>query len=161
MQKLSSRRAFGNLLAGVMMALAAILAVPAAAAAEPAKNAAESIDETCRNNGGGGYVSCNGKDPVAMNCTGNSTKATVKAKNGVQIELRYSSSCQAYWTRYINTPGATGEARIKGTNMVQTKTLAAYKGEEGWTRMLSAAQNPKACLFFWYAPFSEYMESCA
>ncbi|WP_204292624.1 DUF2690 domain-containing protein, partial [Micromonospora gifhornensis] len=164
-KKLSGRRTLGNLLAAITLAFPVVLAVPATASAETAISTTEaavaSVDETCRNNGGGGYVSCNGKDPVAMNCTGNSTKASVKAKNGVFIELRYSTSCQAYWTRYTNTPGSTGEARIKGTNMVQKKTLAAYPGEEGWTRMLSAAQKPKACLFFWYAPFSEYLESCA
>ncbi|WP_091453991.1 DUF2690 domain-containing protein [Micromonospora inyonensis] len=96
-------------------------------------------------------MSCNGKDPVALGCSTATTVDYVTAKNGVFIELRYSSACQAYWTRYTNYPGSTGEARIKSTigSTVYRKTLAGYAGEEGWTPMMAANQSPEACLFFY------------
>ncbi|TDC38518.1 DUF2690 domain-containing protein [Micromonospora sp. KC213] len=136
--------------------LTALLAAPGLASAAPTTD-----PDTCRNGGGSGYLSCNGKDPVKMGCSG-STVADGVAKNGVYIELRYSSSCQAYWTRYTNDPGSAGEARIKSTtgSLIYRKNLAAYKGETGWTPMMAANQRPEGCLFFYYAPFSEYMEYC-
>ncbi|MFI7621390.1 DUF2690 domain-containing protein [Micromonospora echinofusca] len=145
-----------NLMAVAALALAAMLSTPGPASAGPLSD-----PDLCRNGGGSGYLSCNGKDPNSMGCTGVSTKASVKAKNGVFIELRYSTSCQAYWTRYTNTPGSTGEARIKGNSVTYKKTLAGYAGETGWTPMAAANQSPEACLFFYYAPFGEYLESCA
>jgi hypothetical protein len=143
-----------NILVAFVMMVGAMAVAPGAAWAGTATD-----PDVCRNGGGSGYLSCNGKDPSAMGCTG-VTKASGQAKNGVFIELRYSSTCQAYWTRYTNDGGASGEARIKGTSVTYKKTLAAYAGETGWTPMAAANQSPRACLFFWYAPYSQYMEYC-
>ncbi|GIJ81060.1 hypothetical protein Xph01_54920 [Micromonospora phaseoli] len=140
------------------LALGALVGVPASAMAGPA-----AVPEGCRNAGGGGYASCNGKDPQAMGCSsGATTTASGRAKNGVWVELRYSSGCQAYWTRYTNTPGSTGDARIwNGAGTVfYKKTLAAYAGETGWTPMMAANVNPDACLYFYYADLREWMEYC-
>lgn len=117
------------------------------------------IEDTCRNNGGGGFVSCNGRDPEEMNCGQRENKGIVNAGNGVTIVLRYSASCQAYRTKYYNPYGGHGEVRIKGTTSTFSKTLAAYKGESGWTRMLSAAQNPKTCILFEHSAMG-WTESC-
>ncbi|GIM83981.1 hypothetical protein Sar04_15010 [Salinispora arenicola] len=117
------------------------------------------IEDTCRNNGGGGYVSCNGRDPEEMNCGQKSTVASFTSGNRVTVYLRYSASCQAYWTKYYNPYGNTGEARIKGATSTFGKTLAAYEGESGWTRMLSAAQNPKPCMFFKHSAWG-WVEDC-
>lgn len=134
----------------VVLACTPLAVLPTAASARPTSGSGiEVFETTCRNNGGGGgFVSCSGKDPVEMNCAQNSTKAFTTTRHGIFFELRYSASCQAYWTRYTNQGGDYGEARIKGTTLVSFKTLAVYRGETGWTRMLSAAQNPKACMFW-------------
>ncbi len=94
-----------------------------------------------------------------MNCGQKSDAGHFTSKTGVTVYLRYSASCQAYWAKYYNPYGGTGEVRIKGATSTFNKTLAAYKGESGWTRMLSAAQKPKACLLF-YLPGWDWVESC-
>ncbi|WP_431974630.1 DUF2690 domain-containing protein [Micromonospora haikouensis] len=151
-----------SLLGRARGAFAAAAVVAAALALTPGAAVAGTTTDPdiCRNGGGSGYLSCNGKDPSAMGCTG-VTKKDVVAKNGVYIELRYSSTCQAYWTRYTNTPGSSGTAWVRGNSVNYSKQLAAYAGETGWTPMAAANQNPRACLVFYYAPFSEWMESCA
>ncbi|MEV4810227.1 DUF2690 domain-containing protein [Micromonospora avicenniae] len=154
MAKLISSGRARNLVATAVLTFSTLLAAPGVASAAPMVD-----PDLCRNGGGSGYLSCNGKDPEALGCTG-ATKASVVTKNGVYIELRYSSLCQAYWTRYTNTPGSTGEARIKGNSVTYKKTLAAYAGETGWTPMAAANQSPRACLFFLYAT-GDYLESCA
>ncbi|MFC0029779.1 DUF2690 domain-containing protein [Micromonospora chaiyaphumensis] len=142
------------------MAVASMFVMTAVLAAPGAASASTTTDpDLCRNGGGSGYLSCNGKDPNALGCTG-VTKADGQAKNGVYIELRYSSTCQAYWTRYTNSGGSTGEAQIKGTSVTYKKTLAAYAGETGWTPMAAANQSPKACLHFYYAATSQWMDYC-
>jgi hypothetical protein len=143
-----------------ILAAAALTAVTAVVAPGTAWAGTTTDPDVCRNGGGSGYLSCNGKDPSAMGCSG-VTKASTTAKNGVYIELRYSSTCQAYWTRYTDPQGAGGEARIKGTSVTYRKTLAGYANETGWTPMAAANQSPHACLFFRYVGTGEYMESCA
>ncbi|SBT53241.1 DUF2690 domain-containing protein [Micromonospora narathiwatensis] len=149
------RRARGAV-AAAALAVAALAVTPGAAVA-----GTNADPDLCRNGGGSGYLSCNGKDPSALGCNGE-TKASVKAKNGVFIELRYSSTCQAYWTRYTNSAGgSTGTAWIRGNSVSYKKDLAAYANETGWTPMAAANQNPRACLVFRYAGTGEWLESCA
>ncbi|SIQ55762.1 DUF2690 domain-containing protein [Micromonospora avicenniae] len=143
-----------NFLAATVLAASALVASPNAAWAGTAAD-----PDLCRNGGGSGYLSCNGKDPNSLGCTG-TTVADGVAKNGVYIELRYSSGCQAYWTRYTNQYGSTGEARIKGNSVTYKKTLAAYAGETGWTPMAAANQNPRGCLYFYYSALAQWMEYC-
>ncbi|MER5700474.1 DUF2690 domain-containing protein [Micromonospora sp. NPDC002296] len=143
-----------NVLAAVAVVATALAATPGGATA-----GTNADPDVCRNGGSSSYYSCNGKDPNAMGCSGVTTDS-VTAKNSIFIELRYSSTCQAYWTRYTNYPGGASTAWIRGNSVNYKKDLAGYAGETGWTPMAAANQNPRACLQFYYAPFGEWMEAC-
>ncbi|SBT53228.1 DUF2690 domain-containing protein [Micromonospora narathiwatensis] len=154
MSRLFSLKHVRNILAASVLVAGALVAAPSAAWAGTAAD-----PDVCRNGGGSGYLSCNGKDPNTMGCTA-VTVAEGAARNGVYVELRYSSGCQAYWTRYTNKNGASGEARIKGNSVMYKKTLAAYAGETGWTPMAAANQSPHGCLFFYSQDWGQYVEYC-
>ncbi|MFE5539411.1 DUF2690 domain-containing protein [Streptomyces sp. NPDC056519] len=97
--------------------------------------------------------SCYGKDPQAMGCSSDAiTLDTVRTGREVTIELRGSQACGAYWTRYSNYFGFDGAVYTKSMStpgMATRKELAAYRGETGWTGMVSTSQTVLGCYAYW------------
>jgi hypothetical protein len=95
---------------------------------------------------------CNGLDPDQTGCS--SDAKTVRERYvsefAIDIELRYSSSCNAVWTRITNNWGFAGVAKVIGYyngefRREELKTLAAYRGEVSWTRMITATWLTYGC----------------
>lgn len=92
--------------------------------------------------------SCYGKDPQATGCTDAETLDSFGDGTGINVELRHSYACKSAWVRYRNFHGMNGAAYIKslGTEgMAARKDMAAYRGETGWTAMLSFDENVIGC----------------
>jgi hypothetical protein len=102
------------------------------------------------------YTSCNGRDPQSTGCSSGArtlTKIPDWEVSGARVELRYSPSCHAVWTRIDNYAGLPGVAKVigyyGGGYREELKTLAAYKGEVAWTNMVSDAYVTYACIRRW------------
>jgi len=109
------------------------------------------------------YTSCNGRDPQSTGCASGARtidKIPPGTVSGATVELRYSPSCYAVWTRVTNSAGLPGVAKVigyyGGGYREELKTLAAYKGEVAWTNMVSDAYVTYACLRRWASQWYEY-----
>lgn len=91
------------------------------------------------------YGGCTGKDPVAQGCGGDAR--TVATGGGSLIELRYSPSCRAYWTRKQGphtSCSVTSTLRVykfnsdKGLLGYRSKSVCNHTGNV-WTPMIGAS----------------------
>lgn len=109
---------------------------------------------------------CNGRDPQTTRCSSGAYNLEEDWDVGgyVSIQLRYSPSCNAAWTRIENFRGWTGEAKIigyhSGTYTGYRKTLAAYVGEIAWTPMVSFTYLVYGC-YRYYHPTWGPQEWCS
>jgi hypothetical protein len=133
-----------------------VLAVAQPAAADVTKPAPQAgVLASCSSTG------CNGLDPQAAGCSsGATTLESVRSKNSIFIELRYSSACNAAWTRYDNIYGDAGTIYIRGSSHTYSKQAAGYAGETGWTKMVSFTELVRSCVVFWDPSWGQYLESC-
>ena len=105
--------------------------------------------------------SCDGKDPQASGCDDARTLDRIDPR-GIIVELRQSPKCNAAWTRYDNYWGFPGIASIIdfSGSPSQTKNLAAYQGETGWTKMLSYTYYVRACYRYWVEDYNVWDTTC-
>jgi Protein of unknown function (DUF2690) len=121
------------------------------------------------------WANCTGKDPQAAGCS--STGRTVRefTSVGVRVELRYSSTCHAAWTRATNPDACCNnhESQIRGYGTKATLLKIYYKqfpwDGTNWTPMIGASSTMRgfrACEAYiethdgldcttLYSPFSE------
>lgn len=94
---------------------------------------------------------CDGQDPQRLGCGNDArTLETNEVGGWFTVELRFSPTCRAAWTRYDNYRGTEGQAVVRGYSagvhrLSKYKTLAAYTGEKSWTPMVSFTYTVYAC----------------
>jgi hypothetical protein len=85
--------------------------------------------------------SCEGKNPQSSGCSSSaSSVASAQTIYGrLEFELRYSSSCKTWWTRFVainNGSVGTIDVERKLDSYPGTTTYLSKSGQEGWTAML-------------------------
>lgn len=97
------------------------------------------------------YAGCNGKDPQATGCGNDAvTKLEFSINIAVRVQLRWSPTCHAFWTRVVTAPENNGQGQygyIAGGSYDangKAVTQIVYRGDStgagpSWTKMISQA----------------------
>ncbi|MEV0269352.1 DUF2690 domain-containing protein [Hamadaea sp. NPDC050747] len=102
---------------------------------------------------------CNHYDPNTLGCGSDAYTLEKITENLVTIELRYSPSCYAAWTRFeVHSDFAfPTTVFLRGSSTTEYRNLPIYEGAKGWTAMVSFQQAVKSCMQ-WYN--GGYYEIC-